>query len=197
MTVLAIIMAIEDEQDRAFVEEVYAAYADKMYRIAYDVVGNHHDAQDCVQETIVKIIDRVDRFREAKDRDYLKKLIVIACRNVAINKYNENRKRAREEVSTTVYGEDDSYSIMDIPDQSADVARIVLSDDNCRYLKELIDRLDHCYRDVLVLRGLGLDHGEIADLMGISVELVRKRYQRARQKLLEMGGEALYGCRNA
>jgi DNA-directed RNA polymerase specialized sigma24 family protein len=33
--------------------------------------------------------------------------------------------------------------------------------------------------------------------MGISVELVRKRYQRARQKLLEMGGEALYGCRNA
>jgi DNA-directed RNA polymerase specialized sigma24 family protein len=115
MTVLAVIMAIEDEQDRAFVEEVYAAYADKMYRIAYDVVGNHHDAQDCVQETIVKIIDR----------------------------------------------------------------------------------LDHCYRDVLVLRGLGLDHGEIADLMGISVELVRKRYQRARQKLLEMGGEALYGCRNA
>lgn len=194
---LAVIMMIENDQDRAFVEQVYERYAERLYLVAFDVVKNHHDAQDCVQETIVRVIDKLNRFREAAQQCYLKKLLVITCRNVAINQYNKNRKRAREEISTTVYDEENEAGIMDIPDLSADVERLVLSDENCRYVRELIDRLDHRYRDVLVLRGLGFDHGEIAEVMGISVALVRKRYQRARQKILEMGGEELYEYRNA
>ena len=193
---LAIILSIENDSDRAFVEDIYNLYSEKMYIIAYDIVKNHHDAQDCVQDTFVKIIDKLERFKQAHQENYLKKLIVIACRNVAINKYNENQKKNRAEFSTTIYGEDDKYEIMDIPDMAANVERIVLSEYNCNYLKQLIDKLDLIYRDVLILKSLQFNNDEIAYIMNISVELVRKRYSRARMKILELGGDELYEYRN-
>lgn len=193
---LAIIMAIENEQDRLFVESIFNRYSEKMYLIAMDIINNHHDAQDCVQDTIVKIIDKLERFKQANREDYLIKLIVITCRNTAINKYKENQKRNQREVSTTVYDEDEESSIMDIPDYTANVERIVLSDFTCNYLKELIDKLDLKYRDVMVLKGLGYDYEEIAFLMEISQVLVRKRYSRAKRMILKIGGETLYEYRN-
>ena len=193
---LAIIMAIENEQDRLFVESIFNMYSEKMYLIAMDIINNHHDAEDCVHDTIVKIIDKLERFKQANREDYLIKLIVITCRNTAINKYKENKKRNYWEISTTVFDEEEESSIMDIPDLSANVERIVISKFTCSYVKELIDKLDLKYRDVMVLKGYGYGYEEIAYLMHISQELVRKRYSRARKKILEMGGDMLYEYRN-
>ena len=193
---LAIILSIENDSDRAFVEDMYNLYSEKMYLIAYDIVKNHHDAQDCVHDAFVKIIDKLERFKQAHQEDYLKKLIVIACRNVALNKYNENQKKNRVEFSTTIYDENDKYEIMDIPDMTANVERIVLSEYNCNYLKQLIDKLDLIYRDVLILKSLQFSNDEIAYIMNISVDLVRKRYSRARMKILELGGDELNEYRN-
>ena len=193
---LAIIMAIENEQDRLFVESIFNMYSEKMYLIAMDIINNHHDAEDCVHDTIVKIIDKLERFKQANREDYLIKLIVITCRNTAINKYRENQKRNYWEISTTVFDEEEESSIMDIPDLSANVERIVISEFTCSYVKELIDKFDLKYRDVMVLKGYGYGYEEIAYLMHISQELVRKRYSRARKKILEMGGDMLYEYRN-
>ena len=193
---LAIIMAIENEQDRLFVESIFNKYSEKMYLIAMDIINNHHDAEDCVHDTIVKIIDKLERFKQANRDDYLIKLIVITCRNTALNKYKANQKRNRWEISTTVYDENDESSMMDIPDLSANTERIVLSEFTCKYVKELIDSLDLKYRDVIVLKGLGYGYEEIAFLMDISQELVRKRYSRAKKMILEMGGNTLYEYRN-
>ena len=63
---LAVIMAITDEDDRLFVETVFNKYSKKMYLIAVNILNNHEDAEDCVQDTIVKIIDQLDNFRKAE-----------------------------------------------------------------------------------------------------------------------------------
>lgn len=52
---LAVIMAIENEDDRLFVETVFNRYAKKLYLVAYNILGNRADAEDCVQDTFVKI----------------------------------------------------------------------------------------------------------------------------------------------
>ena len=191
MSMLAIIMSIENSSDRAFVEDIYHLYSAKMYLIAYDILKNHHDAEDCVQETILKIIDKIERFKEAQHKNYLKKLIVIACRNVAINKYNENKRKNSKEFSTTVH--DEKFETSDIPDLNGNVEKIVLSESNYEYIKQLIDKLDPIYRDVIILKSMQFSNEEIAYMMSISVDLVRKRYSRARSKILEMGGDTLYG----
>ena len=46
---LAVIMAIENEDDRLFVETVFNRYAKKLYLVAYNILGNRADAEDCVQ----------------------------------------------------------------------------------------------------------------------------------------------------
>ena len=42
------------------------------------------------------------------------------------------------------------------------------------------------------MRRLTDDSGEIAEFLGISKDLVRMRYKRAREMLLKKGGDALY-----
>lgn len=193
---LAVIMAITDEDDRLFVETVFNKYSKKMYLIAVNILNNHEDAEDCVQDTIVKIIDRLDNFRKAEQEEYLIKLIVITCRNTALNKYKSNLEKGIEQFSTTVYDEDEESSVMDIPDASSDVEKLVMSDYTCRCLTEIIDSLDYKYRDILVLKGMGYDYDDIARIMNISQVLVRKRYSRARKMILKKGGSALYEHRN-
>ena len=193
---LAIIMTISDERSRTFVEMVFDKYSAKMYMIAFGILRNHHDAEDCVNDTFVKIIDKIERFRQADMEGYLIKLIVITCRNTALNKYKDNQKRNRHEISTTLYDETDGASVADIPDYSADVERIVMNDFTCKYVGELVDKLDLKYRDVIVLKSLGYDNNEIAFLLNISEELVRQRYLRAKKMILDMGGDTLYEFRD-
>lgn len=49
---LAIIMAIEDEEDRLFVERIFNKYSKNMYLIAANILNNHDDAEDCVQDIL-------------------------------------------------------------------------------------------------------------------------------------------------
>jgi len=192
---LEIIMSIENEEDRTFMETLYYDYSKKMYSIAMDVLNNHHDAQDCVHETIARIINdnKIDTFRQAQKNNYLIKLIVIATRNNAINLYNKNQRRNSRVFSTTVYDEEgEKWDIMDIPDTESDVQKIIINEETCKIMHALINKLDFIYRDVIVLMQMGYSYEDIAGILGITVEAVRKRYSRARAKLREMGGKDLY-----
>lgn len=144
---LAVIMAIENEDDRLFVETVFNRYAKKLYLVAYNILGNRADAEDCVQDTFVKIIDKLDRFKNAQKDDSLIKLLVIVCRNTALDMYDKNKRIAETQCSQTVCDGGGS-SVMDIPDSSADVERLVINNCVCEYVVKLIDGLDHKYRDV-------------------------------------------------
>ena len=99
---LAVIMAIENEDDRLFVETVFNRYAKKLYLVAYNILGNRADAEDCVQDTFVKIIDKLDRFKNAQKDDSLIKLLVIVCRNTALDMYDKNKCIAETQCSQTV-----------------------------------------------------------------------------------------------
>ena len=190
---LGIIMSIENEEDRSFMETLYYDYSEKMYLVALDILNNHHDAQDCVHNTIARIIDSIERYKQAQQGKYLIKLIVIATRNNAINMYNEIKRRNKSVVSTTMYDDEtDNWEIMDIPDDTNDVQRLVINEETCRMLHDLINKLDLIYRDVVVLMQMGYSYEAIADILGITVETARKRYSRAKAKLREMGGKDLY-----
>lgn len=190
---LDIIMSIENEEDRSFMETLYYDYSKKMYLVAMDVLNNHHDAQDCVHNTIARIIDSIERYKQAQEGNYLIKLIVIATRNNAINMYNEIKRRNKSVFSTTVYDDEtEKWEIMDIPDETNDVQKLIINEETVRMLHELINKLDYIYRDIIVLMQMGYSYEAIADVLGITVETARKRYSRAKAKLREMGGKDLY-----
>ena len=188
---LDIIMSIENDEDRSFMETLYYDYSEKMYLVAMNILNNHYDAQDCVHNTIARIIDSIERYKQ--EGNYLIKLIVIATRNNAINMYNEIKRRNKSVFSTTVYDDEtENWEIMDIPDETTDIQKLVVNEETVRRLHDLINKLDLIYRDVIVLMQMGYSYEAIADVLGITVETARKRYSRAKAKLREMGGKDLY-----
>lgn len=189
--ILAIILAIQDEETRSFVEQVYDNYSKQMYVIANDIVHNHYDAEDVVHDVIVRIIDKIEYFRVTNDEQELKKLIVIATRNIAINKYNSNKRRDKTFISTTqVNQEGVRYEKESLDDIYSDDFEI--SEENIKLLRDAIDKLDPKYRDVFVLMSQGYSNKEISEIMNISVDNVRQRFCRGKAKIIEQGGCKFY-----
>lgn len=58
-----ILMAIEDDADRAFMINLYEQCHKAMYRQAYDILRDHGEAEDAVQDTLVKLIGRMAALR--------------------------------------------------------------------------------------------------------------------------------------
>ncbi|MBO5416497.1 MAG: sigma-70 family RNA polymerase sigma factor [Clostridia bacterium] len=190
---LPIFLNIEDDDDLAFVEEIYIRYEKQLYSIAMSHLNNHHDAEDCVHEVIRIISEGVEKFKIARDFGYIDKLMSVVGRNCALNAWRVKKRKNENEYSLVKYNYDeDEYEEMDIPDYESAVEKLYISEENCEQLHNLINKLDSKYRDILLLKSLGFDNQTIAELMNISNELVRKRYSRAKKLLLEMGGKDLY-----
>lgn len=190
---LAIILNIVDDDDRAFVEILYRKYEKQLYVISNKYLHDHFDAQDCVHDTIALIIESLEKFKMAQSEGYLERLITVVCRNCALNALRVKRQKNEHEQSFVRYNyEEEKYEDIDIPDYHSCVDKLYISEQNCTYLYELINRLDSKYRDVILLKSMGFNNKRIARIMNISEELVRKRYSRAKKQLLEMGGEDLY-----
>ena len=52
-----ILMAIEDDADRAFMINLYEQCHKAMYRQAYDILRDHGEAEDAVQDTLNRTTD--------------------------------------------------------------------------------------------------------------------------------------------
>ncbi len=190
---LAIILAIADEEDRLLVEQLYTTYEEKLYHIAYSILHNHHDAEDCIHDTIVKVIDYLPKYKSISDT-YRSNLLFITCRNVAINIYNKKKDHNINVISITNISEDDSFSEYDIRDYSADVEKLIVDQENADLIQNLIRRLDELDRDVVVLKYFfQFRTREIADVLHLTENAVNLRLSRARKRIMEEGGEALHG----
>ena len=90
---LPIILSIADDDDRAFVEKIYDKYEKQLYMISMNILHNHHDAQDCVHDTITSVMERIEKFKLAQDTGYLDRLIEKVCRNCAISIYRAKSRK--------------------------------------------------------------------------------------------------------
>ena len=180
---LCVISAIENEQDRTFVEEIYLKYEKRMYIISHQILKDHHDAEDCIHETVRKIIDCIEKFKSAFKNNALDTLIMITCKNCAINIYNKRAHRRQSEC--------DSVDLSNIPSYDTSIEEQVMNEIDIATVGRLIRKLDPIYQDVITLRIMEFSYEEISKLLGISSEAARKRMYSARQKLMELGENKL------
>ena len=79
-----IIMAIEDEDDRSFMANLYVDYQRLMYKVIASYTTNKWDADDIFQSTLPKLIDKLADLRRMS-KDKLTNYIYSTCKNTAIN----------------------------------------------------------------------------------------------------------------
>ena len=166
---MALVRTGEDELELAVRE-----HARLVYRIAYSVLRDHHDAEDATQETFLRVL----RYRRklAGIRDPRTWLARIAWR-VAVG-----RRRKAAEVSL----DDMDQVVAEIRSSAASADEILLSAEMSRFLGSLIAALPAKLRDPITLSTVGeMSPADIAGVLDIGEAAVRSRLFRARQILRE------------
>jgi len=149
-------------------------HARLVYRVAFSVLRNHHDAEDATQETFMRVL----RYRRnmAAVRDQRTWLARIAWR-VAVKR----RKKTPE-----LQLEDAGETVTRLRSQAPGADEAMLGSEKIGSLQRLIATLPAKLRDPLMLSTVEeMSPKDIAQILGTSEAAVRSRMFRARQTLRE------------
>ena len=181
-----------DEYNRDFFGQLYETHKKKIYEIAYSILKNRHDAEETVDEVMIRVINNVEKFMQSDGNEILAQLVIYS-RNTAIKLYNAKKKRSKYELPFTYSNEDGENEDIDLVDDGAGVDEVVLSKLNSEIVAKYIKQLTIEHQDVIMLvYTLGYSNVEAAKVLGITPNAVGMRLFKAKKKLLELGGEELH-----
>ena len=180
-----------DNQSVRF-REIYDTYHPKILRYLTHIVGPA-EAEDIAQEVLIKINKGLQQFR---GNSSLSTWIYRIATNSAIDKL-----RSRDERQTLCQDREITEEDSDCANEqearcieaaSPSVEDGAIREEMSQCVLEYVDRLSENYRTVIILSELeGLSNAEIADVVGASIDLVKIRLHRAREKLRQ---ELSAGC---
>ncbi|MEG1844559.1 MAG: sigma-70 family RNA polymerase sigma factor [Clostridia bacterium] len=181
-----ILLAMDNQDDKAFMAKVYEDNRVLMYKIAYKVLHDRHDVEDAIGETCLRLIEKVEVLRQLECCK-LTAYVVSSIRNVSINLAI---KHARNDAHVFLTDEEDLREAEARADThpEAHVLQVAQKDE----LKRALMRLPEKERMILVMKYVdGLDDAQIAAVLRISPGSVRTYLTRARRHAREaMKGEA-------
>ncbi len=148
-----------------------------VYKYLIKMGASKEDAEDIVQDTLVKVLKNIDVIHQDRIRAWLFK--------VAINGYYNlfsKEKRSSKHIK--------SLSNMEFFAQNTE-EQIITKERNDEIYKAL-DLLKPSYKNLLVFKYfLGLSYKDIADILEISESNVKVYLYRARNKFKEVWGDCL------
>lgn len=169
-------------EDSDKIKAIYELYEQPMYRIAFAVLRNSELAEDAVSDAFVRIIDRLKKIK-TPESDRTKAYIVKIIKSTSINIYRKNKRTLTRETAI-----DDS--VMQISDNSQNIEENVIARMENQNRRNLLNKLDETDRTIITLRyGNDLSWKEVAERTSITESTARKRFERAKKKLINMKGE--------
>jgi RNA polymerase sigma-70 factor (ECF subfamily) len=175
-TVLKSAMAIEVVAPT--VETLVADHSRMVFRIAYSILRNHHDAEDAVQECFLRVWKHKDRLHEVRNA---KTWLARVAWTTALDK----RRSGRKMVSLND-GEPGAELIESLSDSKPGTYEQLADQQKQQLLQRLIAGLPAELGQTLELSTVQeLNSAEIAEVMKIPEGSVRTRLFRARRQLKE------------
>jgi RNA polymerase sigma-70 factor (ECF subfamily) len=182
---IAFLMVIESEETRSKLEEVYKLYREKLFLIAKDILHDNYEAEDVVQNAIIKMAECIDDDCDPKSND-TQGLVIIIVRRLSFNIYN---KRNRWK---TVDIEDNESAISH--DVSANPELQLLHIDQRERVSRELEKIKGEYADILTLRHYNdYSFKKISGILSTSEDNARMRYQRAKKALSGIMGGGING----
>lgn len=148
-----------------------------IFRVAYRMTGNEHDADDVVQETFLRAYRQLHRFEERANFSTWLHRIAINCALDLL------RSRSRHEKHNVSEGEDGEL-MRTISSDQPQPDRVLLSSELQQAVVSALDLLSGNERTAFVLRHLeGMPVEEIGKTLGIQVNAAKHTIFRAVRKL--------------
>ena len=142
------------------IQHIIQTYGNLLYRNAYIFLGNSHDVQDVLQEVLIKYMEKAPAFAdENHEKAWLLKVTANLCKDFL--RFNRHHSYVNIDEAETVCSQ---------PEHTQIIKEVLL--------------LPAKYKAVLLLHYIeGYQVKEIAKILGISENAVKKRLQRGKQTL--------------
>jgi RNA polymerase sigma-70 factor (ECF subfamily) len=158
-------------------EEVYRTHSRRLYGVAVRMLGNQADAEDMLQEIFLAAHRKMESFRgDSALGTWLYRLAVNLCLD-----YLRSRRGRTVQLTDAL---EDEPSLPDTATQSL-AARTVTKMD----LERALAQLPEGCRTAFVLHDVqGLEHREVAEVMGIAEGTSKSQVHKARMRLRTLLG---------
>ena len=153
-------------------EEIVTQHSTRVYRLAYRLTGNPHDAEDLTQEVFVRVFRSLSSYTPGTFEGWLHRITTNLFLDQARRKSRIRFDALAEDAESRLPGR--------APSPDTEVADGLLDDDVEAALADLSPE----FRAAVVLCDIeGLTYDEIADVLGVKLGTVRSRIHRGRTML--------------
>ena len=153
--------------------ELVQEHADRVYRLAYRLSGNQHDAEDLTQETFMRVFRSLKNYQPDTFEGWLHRITTNLFLDM-VRRRAKIRMEALPEDYERVPGTDMT------PEEAYNVANLDPA------LQRALDDLAPDFRVAVVLCDvMGMTYEEIGDTLGVKMGTVRSRIHRGRAQLRE------------
>ena len=167
-----------DLKESIKIQKLYEIYEQPMYRIAYAFLHNREMAEDAVSEAFVRIIGKINRLVDAESPK-TKSYIVKVIKSTSIGIYRRNKRKY-------MYEQPIDDNIMQLSDPLTDVEDKIIAGST----GEIMNGLEETDRTIVMFRcRYEMPYKEIAQRTSMSEAAVRKRFERAKRRIIKLRGE--------
>lgn len=169
----SIILAIEDENDRDFMERLYQQYHRLMYHTIYQLINDSWLADDILQITLIKLIDNIPTLRsltETKRINY----IISAVRNSTFTQIKKNKSHPEIDI--------DEWAAKNTPTAEDNPELLIIHKEEIQTFCVIWPMLDK--KSQILLEGrfiLGKSYETLADDLGMKPDSIRMAVTRAKR----------------
>jgi len=173
--------------DRSAFDRLVLSHKDRVFNVCYRMLGNHEDADDCAQETFLKVYRSLKDFRfDAGFSTWLFAIAVNTCKNRLNSAEYRRRRKMVPIVDPPPDDAERGQTVCDLADPGPSPLDLLTQKERERLLQNAIDALAPDARAVVVLRDVeGLSYDEIVLATGYNMGTLKSKLARARRHLRE------------
>ena len=153
-------------------EDVVREHSARVYRLAYRLTGNAHDAEDLTHDVFIRVFNSLNSYKPGTFEGWLHRITT----NLFLDRM---RRKQRIRFDALADGAD-----VRVPDAAAGPEQLVVDaafDDD---VQRALDALSPDFRAAVVLCDIeGLSYEEVAATLGVKLGTVRSRIHRGRSQL--------------
>jgi RNA polymerase sigma-70 factor (ECF subfamily) len=177
-----LIRAVQAGDMTAF-DELVHKHKDGLFNLVYRFLGDYQEANECAQETFIKVFKSIKKFRfESAFSTWLYRIAVNTCKNrIKSSGYRWKKMTVSLE---NPEGSKDGNPFSEIANGAPTPIAALEKKERLMWVQKAVNSLPEEQNRVIVLRDIqGLSYQEISDITGLNVGTVKSKLARGRLAL--------------
>ncbi len=153
-------------------EEIVREHSARVYRLAYRLTGNQHEAEDLTQEVFIRVFRSLSSYQPGTFEGWLHRITT----NHFLDGIRRKKRIRFDSLSNEIHGR--------LPGREPDPSRVLDDQSFDDDVQRALAALPVKFRTAVVLCDIeGLSYEEVATTLGVKLGTVRSRIHRGRSQL--------------